>query len=110
MVENAPIIQKLRQLGLTRTEAEVYIAALQEAADGPVSGYKVAQAMWYWRHGKGMALLLGAFVLLAGGAVLQRWQERWGLKPSPLMVVERSSPEDKQDAGDLMETDEDKTG
>lgn len=40
-----PAIQKLRQLGLTRTEAEVYLATLQQATGGPVSAYKVAQAM-----------------------------------------------------------------
>ena len=45
MTDLAPLIQKLRQLGLTRTEAEVYVAVLQESGPGPVSGYKVAQAM-----------------------------------------------------------------
>jgi sugar-specific transcriptional regulator TrmB len=45
MSDLQPVVQKLRQFGLTRTEAEVYVAALQEASGGPVSAYKVAQAM-----------------------------------------------------------------
>ncbi len=45
MADPAAIIQKLRLLGLTRTEAEVYLAVLQESSAGPVSGYRVAQAM-----------------------------------------------------------------
>lgn len=45
MTDQTPVVARLRQLGLTRTEAEVYLAALQEAAGQPVSGYKVAQAM-----------------------------------------------------------------
>ena len=45
MADYAPVIQKLRQLGLTRTEAEIYVAALGESSAGPVSAYKVAQSM-----------------------------------------------------------------
>jgi len=39
------ITQALVDLGLTKTEAEVYIELLQLSVDGPVSSYKVAQSM-----------------------------------------------------------------
>jgi sugar-specific transcriptional regulator TrmB len=35
----------LTQLGLTATEAEIYVALLQRSQDGPISAYKLAQAM-----------------------------------------------------------------
>jgi len=42
----------------------------------PVStvAFKATQAVWEWPHGKGVALLIGAFVLLAAGALLQWWK------------------------------------
>ena len=39
------IVQSLCDLGLTRTEAEVYLTCLDLAGDGPVSSYRAAQAM-----------------------------------------------------------------
>lgn len=39
------LVQALRDLGLTPTEAEVYIATIEAAAEGPVSGYRVAQGL-----------------------------------------------------------------
>lgn len=39
------VVQTLRELGITRTEAEVYLATLREANGGPVSGYRVAQSV-----------------------------------------------------------------
>ena len=38
-------VQLLRDLGLTRTEAEVYFTALQTCSTEPVSSYKLAQVM-----------------------------------------------------------------
>jgi sugar-specific transcriptional regulator TrmB len=43
--QNDRLIQQLRQLGLTRTEAEVYLATLRAAGGAPISAYKVAQTM-----------------------------------------------------------------
>lgn len=45
MVDMAPLITKLRKLGLTRSEAEAYLAAIQETSEGPVSAYKIAQSI-----------------------------------------------------------------
>jgi|GEM_PF-2869680 len=45
MHDSNDLIQSLRDLGLTRTEAQVYLAVLREGAKGPVSGYRVAQSM-----------------------------------------------------------------
>lgn len=45
MSRNAPLVQALRDLGLTATEAEVYLATVEAAAGGPVSGYRVAQGL-----------------------------------------------------------------
>ncbi|MFN2370152.1 MAG: helix-turn-helix domain-containing protein [Candidatus Krumholzibacteriia bacterium] len=45
MPTTAPLLQALRDLGLTATEAEVYVATLEAAAEGPVSGYRVAQGL-----------------------------------------------------------------
>ena len=45
MPRTGELIQVLRDLGLTPTEAEVYVATLEAAADGPVSGYRVAQGV-----------------------------------------------------------------
>ncbi len=45
MNDNPAFIQALQNLGMTKTEAEVYLATLQTSVEGPVSGYKVAQVM-----------------------------------------------------------------
>jgi len=45
MADHAPLIQNLRKLGLTGTEAEAYLATIQETAAGPVSAYKIAQSI-----------------------------------------------------------------
>ena len=45
MSDRSAQVQQLKQLGLTRTEAEVYLALRREAAGHPISAYKVAQAM-----------------------------------------------------------------
>ena len=45
MPRTGELIQALRDLGLTPTEAEVYLATLEAAAEGPVSGYRVAQGL-----------------------------------------------------------------
>ncbi|MCP4293282.1 MAG: hypothetical protein GY780_15770 [bacterium] len=39
------VVQTLQDLGITRSEAEVYLATLQESGGGPVSGYRVAQSV-----------------------------------------------------------------
>jgi len=44
MVDPNVVVQTLRELGITRTEAEVYVATLLEAGGRPVSGYRVAQS------------------------------------------------------------------
>lgn len=44
MTDLGNVVQTLRDLGITRTEAEVYVATLKEAGGGPVSGYRVAQS------------------------------------------------------------------
>ncbi len=41
----ATVIPALLDLGLTRLEAEVYLACLELSGEGPVSSYRVAQAM-----------------------------------------------------------------
>jgi hypothetical protein len=50
------------------------------AAAFPLGFSMVKGAYWIWRwpRGKGLALLLSAFVLLAAGALIQWWQLRWG--------------------------------
>ncbi len=45
MSDPSIVVQTLRDLGITRTEAEVYLATLREAGGGPVSGYRVAQSV-----------------------------------------------------------------
>lgn len=45
MAEQTVVVQTLRELGITRTEAEVYVATLRESHGGPVSGYRVAQSV-----------------------------------------------------------------
>ncbi len=45
MAESAAQIQKLKLLGLTRTEAEVFLALRRESGGTPISAYKVAQSM-----------------------------------------------------------------
>jgi predicted transcriptional regulator len=45
MTDLSIVVQTLRELGITRTEAEVYLATLREAGGGPVSGYRVAQSV-----------------------------------------------------------------
>lgn len=45
MSEPSIVVQTLQNLGLTRIEAEVYLATLQEFDGGPVSGYRVAQSV-----------------------------------------------------------------
>lgn len=45
MSNQAEVIVTLQDLGLTRTEAEVYVAVLQESGHTPISGYKIAQSM-----------------------------------------------------------------
>ena len=45
MAEDNLVFQALRELGITRTEAEVYVATLLEAQGAPVSGYRVAQSV-----------------------------------------------------------------
>ena len=37
---------------------------------------KASRIIWTWRHGKGVALLFGAFISLGFGVALQWWQER----------------------------------
>ncbi len=45
MTEPENVVQTLQDLGITRTEAEVYLATLQESHGGPVSAYRVAQSV-----------------------------------------------------------------
>ncbi len=45
MTDQSIVVQTLRELGITRTEAEVYVATLRESGGGPVSGYRVAQSV-----------------------------------------------------------------
>ncbi len=45
MTEPGIVVQTLQDLGITRIEAEVYLATLQESHGGPVSGYRVAQSV-----------------------------------------------------------------
>nr|MEE4266707.1 helix-turn-helix domain-containing protein [Candidatus Krumholzibacteria bacterium] len=45
MADLTPAIEQFKKLGMTSTEAGTYLATLQEAAQGPVSAYKVAQAL-----------------------------------------------------------------
>ncbi len=45
MTDLTPAIEQFKKLGMTSTEARTYLATLQEAAQGPVSAYKVAQAL-----------------------------------------------------------------
>jgi sugar-specific transcriptional regulator TrmB len=45
MFDPSIVVQTLRELGITRTEAEVYLATLLESGGGAVSGYKVAQSV-----------------------------------------------------------------
>lgn len=50
----------LGELGLSATEAEIYVALLEQAQDGPVSAYRLAQAMG--RDPANMTKTLGAMV------------------------------------------------
>ena len=45
MSEPSVVVQTLQNLGITRNEAEVYLATLQEFDGGPISGYRVAQSV-----------------------------------------------------------------
>ncbi|HPF71930.1 MAG TPA: helix-turn-helix domain-containing protein [Candidatus Krumholzibacteria bacterium] len=45
MSRTEQLLSALRDLGLTPTEAEVYVATVEAAAEGPVSGYRVAQGL-----------------------------------------------------------------
>ncbi len=45
MTDASVVVQTLRSLGLTRAEAETYLAIVNEGASAPVSAYHVAQAM-----------------------------------------------------------------
>ncbi len=45
MTEPATVVQTLQDLGITRNEAEIYLATLKESQGGPVSGYRVAQSI-----------------------------------------------------------------
>jgi len=69
MTRTNEITQTLRELGLTRTEAEVYLATLQAAGAGPVSGYKVAQGMG--RDPANLAKTLSALVKCGAVRVVQ---------------------------------------
>jgi len=64
----------------------------------PVAGgiFKITKAMWNWRSGKGVALVIAAFVFLGAGAALQAWQVRWGHKKSKKIITPPDLP-DKTD-------------
>ncbi len=53
-----------------------WLASVALIAPTMASTVKGGQAMSGWRHGKGTAMLLGAFVLLGLAAAVQWWQER----------------------------------
>ena len=69
MPRTGELIQALRDLGLTPTEAEVYVATLEAAAEGPVSGYRVAQGLG--RDPANLAKVMAALVRQGAVRVVQ---------------------------------------
>ncbi|MBE0566003.1 MAG: hypothetical protein IH621_08610, partial [Krumholzibacteria bacterium] len=69
MNRTAALVQALRDLGLTLTEAEVYVATLEAAAEGPVSGYRVAQGLG--RDPANLAKVMAALVRQGAVRVVQ---------------------------------------
>lgn len=69
MNRTAALVQALRDLGLTPTEAEVYVATLEAAAEGPVSGYRVAQGLG--RDPANLAKVMAALVRQGAVRVVQ---------------------------------------
>lgn len=81
------VVPLLRSLGLTATEAEIYLAALQTCSAEPFSSYKLAQAMG--RDPANVGKVLGALVRRQAMTVVQE-KPRLYLAADPTEFTERT--------------------
>jgi len=84
--EQEQAIQLLRSLGLTATEAEVYVAAIRSCASEPVSSYRLAQVMG--RDPANVAKILNSLVHLQAMTVVQD-KPRLFLPTDPTVFTDR---------------------
>jgi len=80
-VRPSAVFASVMLVGLGLLLRRGWLISLAFVAPAVSAATQTGQAVWTWRHGKGFAMLIGAFALLGAGVAIQWWQEhrgRWG--------------------------------